>query len=202
VVNRIGSTLARIVLGIVVGASTLGAQEFALRAGDAIKLLVPREKDLTGTFTVDPTAAVTLPILGRVEVGGKPWSAVNASILEAYRRELREPGITLIPLRRVVVLGAVIKPGSYLVEPTVTLSGAVAAASGAIPDGTLRRIRVVRGDTTFRADAARHREIADIPIQSGDEIFVLQRNWFARNTTFLISALLSFTGIAVTIAKR
>ena len=196
------TTLARVSLAIALGASALAAQDFVLRPCDAIKVLVPREKDLTGRFVVDPTSAVTLPVIGRFEVGGKPWPELNATILEAYRRQIREPGITLIPMRRVVVLGAVIKPGTYLVEPTARLAGAVAAASGAVADGTTHRIRIVRADTSFRADAPRHREIADIPVESGDEIFVLQRNWFARNSTFLITAMLSLTGIVVTLVRR
>jgi len=196
------SILARLSLALLLGASSLAAQDFVLRPGDAIKMLVPGEKELTGSFVVDPTSVVTLPVIGRFEVGGKPWAQLHAVLLEAYRRQIREPGITLIPLRRVVVLGAVIKPGTYLVEPTAMLAGAVAAASGAVADGTVRRIRIVRGDTSFRADAPRNREIAELPIQSGDEIFVLQRNWFARNSTFLITAMLSLTGIMVTLIRR
>ncbi|MCX5762709.1 MAG: polysaccharide biosynthesis/export family protein [Gemmatimonadetes bacterium] len=204
---HIRSTLAHIAFGVAVsvstvGASALAAQDFSLRAGDAIKLLVPREKDLTGTFPVDPTAFVTLPLIGRVQVGGKPWNEVNAAILAAYQRQIREPGITLIPLRRVVVLGAVNKPGSYFVEPAGTLSSAVALASGATLEGALRRIRIVRGDSTFRADASRHKELADVPIQSGDQIYVLQRNWFERNSNFLITAILSLTGIVATFVLR
>lgn len=200
--NRFGPTLARLVVGLVIGASSLGAQDFVLRAGDAIRLLVPSEKDLTGMFEVDLTAAVTLPLLGRVEVAGKPWPELRTFILAAYRRELRDPGIAVTPFRRVLVLGAVNKPGSYHLDPTATLSGAVAAAAGVAPDGSSRRIRIVRSDTVFRADAAREREIADVPIQSGDQIFVLQRGWFARNNTFLITTILSLTGIVATLLLR
>lgn len=199
---RTGSTLAHIVLGLLLGATSLAAQDFSLRAGDAIKVLVPREIDLSGTFDVDPAGAITLPLVGRVQVGGKPWTEVSPVLLAAYRHELREMDISLTPLRRVVVLGAVNRPGSYLVEPTVTMSGAIAAASGAGSDGSLRRIRVVRGDTAFQPKVDHTREIADVPLESGDQIFVLQRNWFARNNAFLITALLSVTGIIATLGRR
>ena len=43
---------------------------------------------------------------------------------------------------------------------------------------------------------------ADMPVESGDQIFVLQRSWFARNSNFLITAILSLTGIVATLALR
>ncbi len=189
-------------VSIAISNSGLQAQDFALRPADAVRVYVPRDTGLSGTFDVDLQSVLTLPLVGRVEVGGKPWSQVSLQLMAAYRRELREPGITLTPMRRVIVLGAVNKPGSYLIEPTVMLSGAIAAAEGALADGTVRRVRVTRGNTIIQADASRGFEIADMPVESGDQIFVLQRSWFARNSNFLITALLSLTGIAVTLALR
>lgn len=187
---------------LAVGVSSANAQNFALRPGDAIKLVIPGEKVLSDTFSVDLQGTVTLPVIGRAEVAGQPWRDVHAKLLGAFQRELKEPGLSLTPLRRVVVLGAVNKPGNYLVGPTVTLSGAIAAASGAVTDGTARRVRVTRGNSVIQADAPRGMEIADMPVESGDQIFVLQRSWFARNSNFLITAILSLTGIVATFALR
>jgi hypothetical protein len=39
-------------------------------------------------------------------------------------------------------------------------------------------------------------------VQSGDQILVGRRAWVDRNSTFLVSALLSLTSIAVTLAIR
>jgi polysaccharide export outer membrane protein len=195
------STLACTLLGLLIAAASLGAQEILLRPGDAVRVMVPREKDLTGQFDVDATSAVTIPTIGRVEVGGKPWSGVRAALLTALQREVREPGISLTPLRRVVVLGSVNKPGSYLLEPTVTLSGAIALASGVTPEGDLRRIRLVRDDSVRYVAAPKGREIDDIALQSGDQLFVLQRSWVERNSALLITTLLSITGLVAVLHK-
>ena len=200
--HRIGNALVCLAFGLTAAASSLAAQDFVLRAGDAIRLIVPGEAALSDIYDVDPQGAVTLPLIGRMDVAKQSWQDVRSKLLAAYRRELREPGINVIPLRRVLVLGAVNKPGSYLLAPTVSLSGAIATASGAVADGSARRIRITRGDSTFLVSAGRDAEIADMPVQSGDQIFVLQRNWFARNSNFLITALLSVTGIVATIALR
>ena len=129
--NRISTILTG--LALVLEASSLGAQDFALRAGDAIKLVVPNEKALSDTFAVDLQGTVTLPVIGRVDVGGQSWREVHAKLLAAFRRDLKEPGLSLMPLRRVIVLGAVNKPGSYLVGPTVTLSGPLPRPRAPLP---------------------------------------------------------------------
>jgi protein involved in polysaccharide export with SLBB domain len=195
------STLACALLGLLTTAGSLGAQEILLRPGDAIRVMVPREKDLSGQFDVDETSAVTIPTIGRVEVGGKPWSGVRAALLTALQREVREPGIVLTPLRRVVVLGSVTKPGTFLLEPTITLSGAIALAAGVTPEGDLRRIRLVRDDSVRYIAAPKGREIDDIALQSGDQLFVLQRSWVARNSALLITTLLSITGLVAVLHK-
>ena len=195
------SPLVCALLGLLMVAAPLAAQQFALHAGDAIRVTAPMEKELAGIFAVDATSAVTIPMIGRVVVGGKPWSEVNATLLAVLGREVREPGISLTPLRRVVVLGAVNKPGSYLLEPTLTLSGAIALASGVTPEGDLRRIRLVRGDSVLNVSAPKGREIDDIPLQSGDQLYVLQRSWVARNSALLITMLLSITGLVAALHK-
>lgn len=177
------------------------AQEMSLRPGDAIRVSVPLEKELSGLFDVDATSAVTIPMIGRVEVGGKPWPDVRATLMAAFRRQVKEPGIALTPLRRVVVLGAVNKPGSFLLEPTVTLSGAIALASGVTPEGSLHRIRLVRGDSAAILSAPEGREMADVPLQSGDQLFVLRRGWIERNTALLVTGLLSITGLVAALHK-
>ncbi|MBM3908272.1 MAG: hypothetical protein FJ363_09405 [Gemmatimonadetes bacterium] len=192
---------ALLMLGVTF-ASVAEGQDFVLRPGDAVRVIVPRDTTISGTYAVDQGAHVAFPIIGRFNVGGQPWSAVSAPLMAAFRRELREPGITLIPMRRVVVLGAVNKAGDYLIEPSASLSSAVAASGGATPDGTVRRIRILRDSLTIVANAPRGQEILEMPVQSGDRIFVQQRSWFERNTAFLITAMLSLTGIIATFSLR
>lgn len=182
--------------------SGLHAQDFILRPGDAVRVFVPRDTGLSGTFDVDAASVLTLPLIGRVSVAAKPWSQVSDSVMTAYRRQVRELGITLTPLRRVLVLGAVNKPGRYFLEPTMTLSHAIAAASGATADGSIRRVRILRGDSTFNAFAPKGSQIVDIPVASGDRVFVLKRGWAERNSNLLASAILSLTGIIVALATR
>jgi protein involved in polysaccharide export with SLBB domain len=120
----------------------------------------------------------------------------------AYRRELKAPSVSLIPLRRVYVLGEVTKPGLYLADPTLPLAGIVALAGGASPLGDLHHTRLVRDGRTVN-DAVKIEEAgANIDVRSGDQIIVDQRSWFDRNSTFVASALISVASIVITFVRR
>jgi protein involved in polysaccharide export with SLBB domain len=175
---------------------------FALGPGDVIRVKIWREKDLNGDYMVDERGDVTLPLLGARSVTGRPWADLRDSLMVAYRRELKAPSVSLIPLRRVYVLGEVTKPGLYLADPTLPLAGIVALAGGASPLGDLHHTRLVRDGRTVN-DAVKIEEAgANIDVRSGDQIIVDQRSWFDRNSTFVASALISVASIVITFLRR
>jgi protein involved in polysaccharide export with SLBB domain len=99
------------------------------------------------------------------------------------------------------VLGEVQKPGLYPVDPTVSLAGAVAMAGGTTALGDLHHIRVLREGQVLAAKVAYTRSLQDMDIRSGDQIFVERRGWFDRNSTFVVSALLSLTSIVIALVR-
>jgi polysaccharide export outer membrane protein len=166
-----------------------------------IAVVIWREEDLSGQFPVDETGAVTLPMLGRREVTGVPWQMVRDSLLSEYQAQLRNPSIQLTPLRRVNVLGEVYRPGLYELDPTVSLAGVIAMAGGATPSGDLNKIRVIRDGRVIRERVAAGASLNSADVRSGDQIFVEQRSWFVRNSTFVISLLFSATSIVITLVR-
>lgn len=181
--------------------ATPPAAEVELRPGDVLSVEIWREEDLSGEFVVDRDGFVTLPLLGRRSVSGTPWPDVYDALLESYRDELRNPSINLTPLRRVYVLGEVHRAGLYTVDPTVSVAGAVALAGGANAQGDLRNLRVVREGQTVVEDVSAESALSSLDVRSGDQIFVGRRNWFERNSTFVITAALSLTGIVIQILR-
>lgn len=177
------------------GQSAASAPALVLDAGDAVRVEIWREPDLSGEFTVDESGRAVLPLLGPRVLTGRPFEDVKADLLEDYRSQLRNPSIHIVPLRRVSVLGEVRQPGLYPVDPTISLGEVVALAGGATSNGDLERIRLVRDGRTIAARVSPGAEIQRIDIRSGDQIIVERRSWFDRNSTFLVSALLSVTGI-------
>lgn len=181
---------------------TTASPAFVLMPGDCVEILVWREEDLTGEFQVDEAGVVVLPLVGEWQVTERPWRELKEEILAAFRRELRNPSIQITPYRRVFVMGEVTEPGLYPVDPTISLAGAVATAGGANMEGDLRRIRVIRDGRVILDGISGEEALSTLDVRSGDEIYVQRRNWFERNSTFLITAALSLTTIIVTFISR
>jgi protein involved in polysaccharide export with SLBB domain len=204
-----GTPMKRLVLLLLVLLPlSLRAQEapdstrrFVLGPGDVVRVRIWREKDLDGEFQIDESGRLTLPLLGPVTVTNMPWPTLRDSLLALYRHDLKAPSIALTPLRRVYVLGEVTKPGQYLADPTISLAGIVAMAGGASPQGDVHKLRVVRGGHVLLSSRAIEQELLTA-IQSDDQIFVDQRSWFDRNSTFVASAAISLASVIVALLRR
>jgi protein involved in polysaccharide export with SLBB domain len=172
-----------------------------LRPGDLLRVSIWREQDLSGEFLVNERGVVTLPMLGDQSVTGIAVDQLRDALIAAYREQLRNPSITITPLRRVNVLGEVGKPGLYPVDPTISLAGAIAMAGGATPTGDLNRIRIIRDGQVLHERVAAAESLTAADVRSGDQIVVDRRGWFDRNSTFLVSAILSVTSIVISLSR-
>jgi protein involved in polysaccharide export with SLBB domain len=175
--------------------------EVTLLPGDLLRVAIWREEDLSGEFLVERDGTVTLPLLGRQHVTDIPLERLQDTLIAQYRLELRNPSISITPLRRVHVMGEVAKPGLYPVDPTISLGGAIALAGGVTPAGDPRRIRVIRAGQVLRPRAGSMESLSALDVRSGDEIMVDRRGWFDRNSTFVVSALLSATSILIAVLR-
>lgn len=161
-----------------------GAQQAAgdpLRAGDLIRLKIWREPELSGEFRVDDEGVAVLPRLGPTQVGGQDPAALSARLIESYAKFLQHRSIEVVLLRRIQVLGAVRNPGLYTVEPTMTVSDALAMAGGSTTEGNPRRIDLIRGGRRLPVSLTADTRLAATSIRSGDQIFVPERSWLSRN---------------------
>jgi polysaccharide export outer membrane protein len=168
------------------------AEQITLRPGDLLRVAIWREGDLSGDFQVDEQGRVTLPLLGVRTVTNVPMAALRDSLMREYLKQLRNPSITITPLRRVNILGEVQHPGLYPVDPTVSLAGAVALAGGAGPEGDLTRISVLREGSPPMQRLSVGASLDQLDVRSGDQIVVGRRSWGARNSGTLVASALSF----------
>lgn len=175
--------------------------ELTLERGDVVRIGVWREPDLSGDFPVDDQGRLTLPLLGRVPVVGRQWRVLQDSLLGVYAAQLKNPSVTLIPLRRISVLGEVMRPAPYLVDPTTSLAGVVAMAGGATPIGDLHRVRVVRNGRTIVRSASIESLLLQNGVHSQDQVFVDRRSWLELNVALVASATLSAASIIVALLR-
>lgn len=184
-------------------ASAAATPQPTLSPGDLLQVRIWREPELSGEYLVGSDGTVTLPKIGVQRVAGVPLAELQDRLMALYRVSLRNPSITIIPLRRVQVLGNVNRPGLFNVDPTLTLTGVLALAGGANANGNLRRIRLVRGGQVLHERVTAGATLMTLDVRSGDQLYVGERSWADRNSGVLVAALISTaTTIAVTIVSR
>lgn len=173
----------------------------ALAPGDVVRLRVWREPDLSGDFAVDETGTVVLPRLGPTVVAGVSAPELRARIVRGYTAFLNHDAVEVTLLRRVQILGAVRTPGLYPVDATMTLGDALALAGGTTPQGHPDRVVLLRRADGGRTAATRRTLIANTPLASGDQLYVPERGWLARNPGVVSAAAAAVIGLIATLAR-
>jgi polysaccharide export outer membrane protein len=179
------------------------ARQNYLEPGDVIRLRIWREEGMSDEFRVDADGNVVLPRLGSWPVTGKDPTTLKNELVTEYSRYLRTPAIEVTFLRRMLIGGAVFKPGVYHVDPTMTVRDALMEAGGPTPVGRADRIELVRGGERIEAGLRTDLPIVESPIRSGDQLYVPERNWLSRNTNAAVGiggALLSFAATMIILA--
>lgn len=170
-----------------------------VRPGDVIKLEVWREEDMTKEILVPQSGIVVFPAIGPMRVTHLPKPELRDSIIAALQVFRRNPAIEVTFLKRISILGSVKEPDLYNVDETMTVAAALALAGGATPDGKQNEFRLMRGDEVLRAKVTQRDRISDLPLESGDQLFVPQRDWFARNSSLVAALISGAVSVAVTL---
>lgn len=176
-------------------------QSVTLQPGDKVRVEIWREQDLSGEFTVHEDGTVTLPLLGDQKVTHIPLGELRDSLLLLYRKELRNPSIEIVPLRNVLVLGAVENPGPYEANPISTVLGVIALAGGVNSGGTLDHIEIRRDNVLLLDRVPPGASLSSLNLRSGDQIVVGHRPWITRNQAFLVSVILAIPSVVYTITR-
>ncbi|HEX2211260.1 MAG TPA: polysaccharide biosynthesis/export family protein [Longimicrobium sp.] len=183
-------------------AQTVETQAMTLGPGDIIRVHIYQEDDISGDYPIDEDGDVVLPLIGEKRVTGIPLRQLRDTLVSEFRVHLRNPAILVTPLRRVHVLGEVRSPGLFLIDPTITLAGAIAMAGGATSNGDMGRVRIVRENQVIRERVGVAQTLDAAQVHSNDQIIVDRRSWFDRNSTFLVSAILSATSIVIALVRN
>jgi polysaccharide export outer membrane protein len=174
----------------------------APRPGDVIRMRIWREPDLSGEFTVNELGDVVLPKLGTMHVSDISADSLRLRLVSSYTQFLRDPAIDVVVLRRVKVTGAVKNPGLYPADATMKLGDLVALAGGATPEGDLHKVRLSRAGDAHLVEVDLDQQLAESPVRSGDQLEVMERSWYKRNTGLLATTVSTAGFLIVTIIKR
>jgi protein involved in polysaccharide export with SLBB domain len=148
---------------------------YRLGAGDEIKVTVYDEPALSGPKIVDGQGAVTLDLIGPVEVRGLTLSEASRRI-EAKLKDgwLRDPKVTaeMTKGRPYYILGEVNRAGEYPFTSGLTIMNAIAAAGDFTYRAEKKKIMVTSADTGVEREV---KLTPNTPVQPGDRIRILER---------------------------
>ena len=124
-------------LSVMVSAWAAGP-EYRLGAGDAIRVHVFQNPDLTLDARVSENGTISYPLVGSVSLGGLSLSEAEQRIATALREGgfLKLPQVTLNVLQvrgsQVAVLGQVARPGRFTLETSNVRASEMLAAAGGV----------------------------------------------------------------------
>ena len=171
------------------------------RPGDVVRVRIWREPDLSGDFAIEETGIVVLPRIGPVFAAAETAESLRAKVTAEYEEFLPHSSISVTLLRRVQILGAVRNPGLYPVDPTMTLSDALALAGGSTAQGKAQAVELIRGGERIATRLNVHTTIANSPLRSGDQIYVPERSWISRNAGVVSAALTATVSVVIALMR-
>ena len=135
--------MKRTVVGIFLLTAALAAwaQTQKLGVGDAVRVTVFQQPDLTTEARINDRGTIAMPLVGDVKVAGLSQAEAAKSIAESLKngKILKNPqvsvSITTLRSRQVSVLGHVARPGRIALDATSSQLTDVIAASGGIASG-------------------------------------------------------------------
>jgi polysaccharide biosynthesis/export protein len=150
------------------------AQGDKLGVGDAVRVSVFQQPDLTLEARISERGTISMPLIGEVKLAGLSATEAGSHIAAALKRGkfLNNPqvqvALTTLRSRQVSVLGLVTRPGRYALDETSSqLADVIAAAGGVAPTGS-ETVTVKRDGK----DQKVHLLVKSFPLKGGETIYV------------------------------
>ena len=173
-------------IGLVPQALAQAAPDYPLGAGDAIRVQVFQNPDLTIETRVSENGSISYPLIGAVDLGGLSIAVAEKKIATALDKGgfIKNPqvNIVLVQIRgnQVAVLGQVNRPGRFPMETANTrLSDMLANAGGTTATGDdvaivvgLRNGKPFRQQVNIASIFLTDKPQDNIVLQGGDSIYV------------------------------
>jgi protein involved in polysaccharide export with SLBB domain len=155
--------------------------DYVVGPGDTVRVQLFGNDNQELELIVSRDGTINFPGIGPITVAGLTFDDMRAEIDKRVAEQLIgvQASVTLGMLRsvRVFVMGDAVRPGSYDVSSLSTMTNALFASGGILPNGSLRNVTLMRGGQAVgRLDLYRmllHGDSSgDQRIQPGDVIFV------------------------------
>lgn len=169
------------------------AGPMVLRPGDVVRVQVFGHDELSGDYPVDENDSLLLPIIGEIAVHGMPVPDLRRRIRTEFSRLFTQSYVSVTPLFRVAVIGEVMRPGLYSVDPTMTIYDVLATAGGPSPESKRSQIKLIRAGrqvpVPLEPDYLARATLRELGVRSGDQVTVPRRRLSSQDWWVLLTAL-------------
>ena len=148
--------------------------DVVLQPGDAVRIAVFRNSELSGDFAIADDGTIAHPLYQMLEpVSGIPMTEVQSRLRRFIGEFTKADSLfVIVPLLRVVVSGDVRTHNVYRLTPETSLAQAIAVAGGQTELGRRDRAVLNRDGREARIDLRGAAPMAQAPIRSGDQIVI------------------------------
>lgn len=150
-------------------------QPYRLDAGDRLRITVFEQDNLSGTYTIDKSGYLSMPLVGAVPARGKTTQEVETAVTAALRNGyLRSPDVSaqVEQYRPFFIMGEVTSGGQYSYVPGMTAQNAIAIAGGFSSRADQRTVDITR---QVNGQIITGRVLITDPIFPGDTISIRER---------------------------
>jgi polysaccharide export outer membrane protein len=154
------------------------ATPYRLGSGDVLTIRVYDQEQLSGTYHVDDSGFVDLPLLGLVQAKGGSTDDLAARVAAALqaRQLILRPSVAVevSTYRPFYILGEVTTPGPYPYRPDMTVLTAISIAGGFTYRAETAYVGVTRD---IGSSPVQYRAPMSAMAQPGDVITVFERRF-------------------------
>jgi polysaccharide export outer membrane protein len=151
---------------------------YRLGPGDQLNIRIYDQAQLSGSFTIDDSGMIAMPLLGLVRAAGGSTDDLSAAIAGALKTKnlILAPSVAVevSQYRPFYILGEVTSPGQYPYRPGMTVLTAISIAGGF----TYRAVQDYVGITRDTGSGpVQYRAPTSALAQPGDVITVFERRF-------------------------
>lgn len=173
----------------------------ALRPGDLLRINVFREKEISGEYMIDSDGRLVIPGLGAIRAAGLDPREFEARLQALLECQGIVPDVAVQVQIRVAALGEVRSPGTFPVDPGISVLQLLTVAGGPTGSSDLAKARVIRGGRSYPVNlqaALAGDPSGNVVLNSNDVLVIPKKGGFTREN---IGFVMGFVGVAVSMAN-
>jgi polysaccharide export outer membrane protein len=123
-------------------------ENYVIGSEDVLAISVWKEPDVSRSVPVRPDGQISLPLVGETPARGLTPRELEAKLRERLSAYMANPEVTVIvqevKSQKFNIMGEIAKPGTYPLNPPMTVLDAIAAAGGFRDFAKTKKIYVLR----------------------------------------------------------